>query len=180
MLAALAGVGSVVTSIGGFFGNLFGGPEEDKSSIGFDSYMQRYVTLPAYPTEGQLLSAGQSAGWPKSDLKAIEKTYSQATGTAKDGDWNMVVTSVTPITVKWFKGAGEQFTRASEASFSSAPASPSGNPATNAIFGNGNTEKNGTPASAGISSAVTWIIAGVGLVLVVVITFVISLFNRKR
>ena len=182
MFAALAGLGSAVEAVGGFFGNLFGGPPEDKSSIGFDSFVESHQPLPSYPTTKQLIGAGNLAGWPKDQINAISKTYSNVDGTANLGDWKMIVTSVAPITVKWFKGKGEQFTQASQASLNQTatmgPGDPPAreNPATAAVFGGGGSSDKTPPG--GAETILKWVLIGAG-VLLSLVTTIAFLFRRK-
>lgn len=165
---------SAVNGAVDFFGNLFGGTPEDKSAIGFESYIQQSgARNQSYPTKSWIISQGRMAGWPADDLAAINSTYNQSSGTGNKGDWKFAITDMSPVTITWFKGSNERFTRA-----------------TNAVFGEPSNEKNKQAqqsaftgevktGSAPMNPVVKWVLIGVGVFVAIVGTLVL-IFKRKR
>lgn len=105
-------VGSALSGAVNFVTGLFGG-NEDKSTIGFQKFLSTGGTQGVVPPpKDEIIYWGQQAGWAQDTLNAIFNTYQQSDGTFKKGDWNGIVISTWPITVKLFKGSGEAFTLA--------------------------------------------------------------------
>lgn len=129
-----------IVEIGSAIGGLFSGPPEDKSTVGWQNYLFSVPPLPAYPPADVVVNAFRGVVSPD-QLQSIQSSYNQNDGTIKHGDWNARVDSVTPLTIVWFKGAGERGISRSNVSWS-AP-----------VLGGGNT--------------MTWIIAGVLVVVLV-------------
>jgi hypothetical protein len=125
----IPGVGTVLGGIAGgaanLLGNLFSGPTEDTSQNGFNAYLGSVSRPSDFPTKESLVAMMQQAGLAADDIAAVQQSYSQMTGTAGKGDWRIAVTSTNPVTLKWFKGASESFTRALNAAFTPAPGSGS-------------------------------------------------------
>lgn len=161
--------------------------KEDTSLSGWTAFMNVRTFTGPFPPLSEIVSAGQAAGWPADDIAAIQKTYDVRTGTAQKGDWRMAVMGTMPISVKWFKGANENFSRASTYTWQSTQ------PATN-ILGQGTGVKNATQSQgSAVQSAAfvndnqqnqssnipTWVkwVAGIAAVVALAVTF---LFRKKR
>jgi len=101
-------VGSAISGAVNFLSGLF--TNEDKSDAGFKSFLNSGGSQGVVPPpRDEIIYWGQQAGWAKDNLDAIYNTYQQSNGTFKKGDWNGVVISTWPITVRLFKGSGESF-----------------------------------------------------------------------
>lgn len=161
--------------------------KEDTSLAGWTSFMNIRTFTGPFPPLSELVKAGQIAGWPADDIAAIQKTYDVSTGTASKGDWRMAVMGTMPISVKWFKGAQENFSRASTYTWQSTQ------PATN-ILGRGTGVKNATQSQGseaqraafvndrqqpGKSNIPTWVKWGAGILAVVVLV-IGFMFKKKR
>lgn len=160
--------------------------KEDTSLSGWTSFMNVRTFTGPFPPLSEIVSAGQAAGWPADDIAAIQKTYDVRTGTAQKGDWRMAVMGTMPISVKWFKGANENFSRASTYTWQSTQ------PATN-ILGQGTGVKNATQSQGSAaqdaafvnnqpgqtSSMPNWVkwVAGIAAIVVLAVTF---MFRKKR
>jgi hypothetical protein len=100
-----------VVSSGGFLGGLFGGKSEDRSSTGFNNALGSRGSLPYYPTQDDLTRASQNGGWEGHLQNAVTRGYNPSDGSINwaGNDWKGVVIGLNPISVKWYKGAGESF-----------------------------------------------------------------------
>jgi len=182
---------SIFEGVSKFLGNVFGGTPEDTSAAGFNSYLNQTIDqrqAATFPSKEWMVAMAKREGWPSDDVAALQNSYYQPLGTAKKGDWNIAVVSLAPVTVKWFKGASETFQRASNASFSDAPAviqqqQPSVVKASNAAFGSTPGSQTAQATGAGVQSSQlpAWakpvaIVAGV----LVGLFFLMKLIFRKR
>ena len=89
--------------------SLFSGKPEDKSTVGFQNFINSVDRGKIFPSKDEVIAALQTTpNWQDSTWRDLS-SYDESTGTWKRGDWNQAVTSLTPIVVKTFKGSGENF-----------------------------------------------------------------------
>jgi hypothetical protein len=89
--------------------SLFSGGGEDKSDVGYQNFLRSVDRGNIFPSKDEMIIALQDTMAKDGTWRGAVQNYNEATGTFKRGDWNQVVTSLKPIKVKSFKGAGESF-----------------------------------------------------------------------
>lgn len=114
---ALVAVGG---SVIGEVGRLFGGKPEDTSSVGWQNYIMSRPGLAAYPPITTVERAFKNVV-AADMMRSILASYSESDGTIRHGDWNARIDTINPLTIRWFKGAGETFVSRSAQSWSPSP-----------------------------------------------------------
>ena len=112
----LKGLGWVTAAISAAstLATLFQGTPEDRSDTGYQQFLATVNRGNIFPSYDELVAALQTRPdvirdrtW--GDALSSPANYDESTGTFARGDWRQAVTSLTPIVIKSFKGAGESF-----------------------------------------------------------------------